>query len=29
MQLFVDMDEIMGKEYNAGLNKLKQICESN
>lgn len=29
MQLFVDMDEMMGKEYNAGLNKLKQICESN
>lgn len=29
MQLFVDMDEMMGKEYNAGLAKLKQICESN
>ena len=29
MQLFVDMDEMMGREYNAGLSKLKQICESN
>jgi len=29
MQLFVNMDEMMGKEYRAGLTKLKQICESN
>ena len=29
MQLFVDMDKVMGREYNAGLSKLKQICESN
>jgi hypothetical protein len=29
MQLFVDMDEMMGKQYNKGLSKLKAISESN
>jgi len=29
MQLFVDMDEMMGKQYNKGLSKLKTISESN
>jgi hypothetical protein len=29
MQLFVNMDEMMGKEYNSGLSKLKQLSESN
>jgi len=29
MQLFVDMDEMMGNQYNKGLSKLKSISESN
>ncbi|HZI53435.1 MAG TPA: SRPBCC family protein [Chitinophagaceae bacterium] len=29
MQLFVDMDEMMGNQYNKGLSKLKTISESN
>ena len=29
MQLFFDMDEMMGKQYDKGLSKLKTISESN
>ena len=29
MQLFVDMDEMMGKQYDKGLSKLKTLSESN
>jgi len=29
MQLFFDMDEMMGKQYDKGLSKLKTMSESN
>jgi len=29
MQLFINMDEMMGKSYNSGLSKLKTISETN
>jgi hypothetical protein len=29
MQLFLDMDKTIGDKYNAGLSKLKTLCESN
>lgn len=28
MLLFIDMDEMMGKEFNKGLSKLKALCEA-
>lgn len=28
MQLFIDMDKMMDKDFSHGLNKLKQICEA-